>query len=273
MLRTATRPRWLGLLVLALLVAGAAVYAGRWQWSVAHDRAREDTVKAIQARPVEALDAVLAPHQGFPDDGSGQRVRARGHYLPDDGFVVVDRLLEGRAGGWAVERFVVEGSGANLPVVRGWLPQGHTPPPPPAGTVELLGSLAPGEAPDTRLDLPPGQAGSIDLAAVVNRWPGELYTGFAFVLEERAGTQDITAADLAQGGLERVPPPLPDTSLDLRNASYALQWWVVAGFVLWMWWRMLRQEARASLSGAGPPAPAAPPNPPNPHNPDSPTGA
>ena len=47
MLRTATRPRWLGLLVLALVLAALAVFLGRWQWAAAHDKAREDAVREV----------------------------------------------------------------------------------------------------------------------------------------------------------------------------------------------------------------------------------
>lgn len=265
MLRTATRPKWLGLLVLALLLAAFAVFLGRWQWSSAHDRAREDAVREVQERPVEPIAQAIQPLESFPDDGSGQRVRAKGEYVADAGFVVVDRLLDERLGGWAVERFVVEGTGANLPVVRGWLPAGQEAPEPPSGELEIVASLAPGEAPDTRIDLPEGQASTIDLGRLVNAWPGDLYNGFGFAMEEQEA-----GADVALAGLERVPPPLPDTSIDWRNASYAAQWYVVAAFVLWMWWRMMRQEARrerdADEDGDGSPAddPEHTPSPPDP---------
>lgn len=249
MLRTATRPKWLGLLVVALACAALAVFLGRWQWASAHDKAREEAVREVQARPVEPIADAIQPLQPFPDDGSGQRVRAKGEYVADGGFVVVERLLDGRRGGWAVERFVVDGTGANLPVVRGWLPEGAQPPSPPTGDLEIVASLAPGEAPDTRTDLPDGQAGTIDVGRLVNDWQGDLYNGFGFAMEESAAGTDVDA-----GPLERVPPPLPDTSLDWRNASYAAQWYVVAVFVLWMWWRMMRQEARAARRATDDPA-------------------
>lgn len=254
MLRTATRPRWLGLLVLALVLAALAVFLGRWQWAAAHDKAREDAVREVQERPVEPITEAVKPLESFPDDGSGQRVRAKGEYVAEGGFVVVDRLLDGRHGGWAVERFVVAGTGANLPVVRGWLPPDQEPPEPPTGELEIVASLAPGEAPDTRIDLPEGRASTIDLGRLVNAWPGELYNGFGFAMEERTG-----GADVAPVGLERVPPPLPDTSIDWRNASYAAQWYVVAAFVLWMWWRMMRQEARRERDADEAPDPAGTP--------------
>ena len=235
MLRTALRPRYLGLLTLAVVMGVVFVIAGRWQWSVAHDVARADAVREIQQRPIVPLDEFVQPHEGFPDGGSGQRVTTTGHY-PGDQVVVLDRLLDGRLGEWVVDRFVVEESGANLAVVRGWIPKGATPPPAPEGTIELLGSLAPKEAPDEGVGLDDGEMTSVDIAKLVNVWPGEIYNGFAFTISENAQEQ----AD----GLERIPPPLPDTSLNWRNVMYAFQWWVFAAFPLWMWTKMVRQAAR-----------------------------
>ena len=44
--------------------------------------------------------------------------------------------------------------------------------------------------------------------------------------------------------MERVPPPDLPSGLTLRNAAYALQWWVFAAFGLWMWWKMVRDDHR-----------------------------
>lgn len=224
----------MGLLALAVVLAIGCIIAGRWQWSVAHDEARADTVRETQDKPTEPLEAVMQPHEGFPDDGSGRRVTASGEYTGDQ-VLVVDRLLDGTEGQWVVDRFVVDESDANLAVVRGWIPKGETPPDPPTGTTELLGSLAPKEAPDEG-GLPEGQMSSVDIAQLVNTWPGEIYNGFAFAMEEDGSEQ--------ASGLERVPPPLPDTSLNFRNVMYAVQWWVFAAFPLWMWTKMVRQAAR-----------------------------
>ena len=72
-LRTALRPKWVGLLALAVVLAIGCIIAGRWQWSVAHDVARADAVSEVQDQPVQPIDDVIQPHESFPDDGSGQR--------------------------------------------------------------------------------------------------------------------------------------------------------------------------------------------------------
>lgn len=235
MLRTALRPRFLGLLVVALVLVVLGIIAGRWQWSVAHDVARADAVREVQEQPVRPLAEVMGPHESFPDDGSGQRVTATGRYVGDP-LVVVDRRYEGQHVEWVLDRFVVDGTGANLAVVRGFVPEGEDPPSAPQGTTELVGSLAPPEAPDETGGVEDGQLASVDIAQLVNEWSGEMYNGFAFAV-----TEDGTArAD----GLERVPPPLPDTSLQFRNVMYAFQWWLFAAFAVWMWWKIVRQTAR-----------------------------
>jgi surfeit locus 1 family protein len=44
---------------------------------------------------------------------------------------------------------------------------------------------------------------------------------------------------------ELVPPPSPQPhGIAWRNAAYAVQWWVFAGFALVMWWKMVQQAAR-----------------------------
>lgn len=235
MLRTALRPRWLGLLVVALVLAVLGVIAGRWQWDVAHSEGRADAVREIQNRPVKPLGEVLDPHDTFPDDGSGQRVTATGHYAKGQ-RLVVDRRFEGQKVTWVVDRFVVEDGGANLAVVRGWVPKGEAAPEPPSGTIELRGSLAPPEAPSEDAGLPKGSMTSVDISRLVNEWPGSIYTGFAFAISED-GQESAP-------GLERVPPPLPDTSMKFRNAMYAVQWWMFSTFALWMWLKMVRQAAR-----------------------------
>ncbi|MBA4083407.1 SURF1 family protein [Janibacter terrae] len=241
MLRTAARPRWLGLLVVALVLVALGITAGRWQWSVAHDEARADAVREVQDRPVRPLADVVAPHEGFPDDGSGQRVSTRGEYVGDP-LRILDRRLDGRPVEWVLDRFVVAESGANLPVVRGWVPEGEDAPAAPSGTIELVGSLAPAEAPDETGGVRDGELTSVDVAQLVNVWPGEIYNGFAFAV-----TEDGTAE---AKGVQRVPPPLPDTSLQWRNVMYAFQWWMFSVFALWMWVKMVRQAARPEQTAA-----------------------
>ena len=118
-------------------------------------------------------------------------------------------------------------------------------PPPPEGTVTVLGSLGPRESPRTGPPLPDGQRRGIDLAQLVNEWPGDLYNVVVLASSE-SGHAD-------RGARPAVPPPDADAPLNLRTLAYAVQWWVFGLFAIWMWWKMFRAEQQADD-----PVPAAP---------------
>lgn len=269
MLRTIANPRALGLLVVTLLLAVVMVLLGRWQLGVAREDGLREAVEQAEQRPVEDLVLVLGPHAAFPADGSGRRLRASGHYEPARQVLVADRRLDGRDGWWVLVPLVVEPTGARVAVVRGFVPSPEAAPPAPSGPLTLVGSLAPSESARTsRAPLGAGQVGSVDVPALLNVWGGEVYNGFLFAMTETPDPGDLGAAGTAATGraMERVPPPLPAAGLSWRNAAYAVQWWVFAAFVLWMWWKMVREEHRrsrspvaAELSGHDPSDAGAPP--------------
>ncbi|MEI2648420.1 MAG: hypothetical protein V9G15_05285 [Dermatophilaceae bacterium] len=68
-------------------------------------------------------------------------------------------------------------------------------------------------------------------------------------MDESPSPGDIGPAGSATsaGMMERVPPPDLPSGVTLRNAAYALQWWIFALFALWMWWKMVRDDHRRSL--------------------------
>ena len=250
MLRTALRPRWLGALAGILALAALFTWLGFWQLGVAKSSAREEMVQRAENSPTVPVDTLIAPHGAFPGLDSSRRVSAVGRYDADRQFLVVDRRLAGVAGSWVVTPLVVETTGARLAVLRGFTTANQAPPPTQLGTVTVVGSLAPGESPSPAAGLPEGQMGSIDLSILANRWDGDLYNAFVFAISE---TPDATGAGAAPGQIQRVPPPSPDPGMSPRNTAYAIQWWVFAAFVLWMWWKMVADEHRRET---GVPAPA-----------------
>jgi cytochrome oxidase assembly protein ShyY1 len=265
-------PRWLGLLAVVLVLGAAFVRLGAWQLAVAQEDAGQQALSEAAARPVVTLDEAFAPHAPFPPDGSNQRVRALGHYEPERLVYVPERRLGGVEGRWVVVPFVAASTGARIPVVRGFVAgsapfaaaasgmppapttSGWPPDPSAAGApaqLTLVGSLAPTESPRAaRSPLRSGEIGSVDVGALLNDWGGQIYNGFLFAISETPDPGDVapagaTAAPGAPAGLmERVPPPALPTGLTLRNAAYALQWWVFAAFGLWMWWKMVRDDHR-----------------------------
>jgi len=252
-LRTLLRPRWLGLTGLLVAVLVSFTLLGLWQLDVARDESRRQAVADAPKQPVAALRDVLAPHRVFPASASGRRVQATGSYDPAGQVLVAGRRLDGATGNWVVTPLVVDGTGARLAVLRGFTRSGSAPPPRTTSPVTVLGTLAPSESPVRSDPLPEGQLASLDLGQLVNRWPGEIYNAFVFAVSE---TPDATGAGppgtAAAGGLERVPPPPVPSGLTLRNAAYALQWWVFALFAVWMWWKMVREDHRAPAAARTP---------------------
>jgi cytochrome oxidase assembly protein ShyY1 len=166
-----------------------------------------------------------------------------GRYDAGGQVLVAGRRLDGVNGWWVVTPLVVDSSGARIAVLRGFVTDGAGTGPAPslAGPLTVSGTLAPGESSAAPGSLPPGQLGSVDLARLVNLWPGELYNAFVFATAE---------SPEASPGVQRVPPPPVPTGLTWRNAAYALQWWVFGLFAAYMWWRMVRDDHRRDQAAA-----------------------
>ncbi len=248
MLRTALRPKWLGLLLLVLALAALFWRLGLWQLHVAQDKGSgESVVAANPGRPAVPIDSLLQPHEDFPGELSGRLVTMTGSYAADRQVLIADRRLDGAHGFWVVTPLFTDGSGSSssarvLAVVRGFVTDAADAPVPPTGRVTVTGSLAPGESPSTSTTpLPAGQLGTLDLSVLVNQWPGQLYDAFVFATAER--TDHGTAVELGSA-LRRIPPPNPTGGggLAWRNAAYAFQWWIFALFAGWMWVKMVRDD-------------------------------
>lgn len=242
-------PRWVGLTILLLVAVTACVLLGLWQLGVAQDEGRKEAVAAAAALPSAPLEEVTTPHSAFEAEFSNRRVSATGTYAAELGFVVPDRRLGGRVGSWVVTPLVTPQG--TVPVLRGFVDGiPSSVPAPPTGTVTVAGTLGPGESPRSGPRLPEPQRSGIDLAELVNEWPGDLYN--VVLLAESEQGPDAVASDAA---LSRVPPPDVDAPLQLKNLAYAIQWWVFGLFAIWMWWKMFRAEQQPA------PEPASHPNP------------
>lgn len=231
------------MLALAVLVIVAFVQLGRWQLGVAQDKATQDLLDQAARTPVVELSSVLQPHVPFPGELSARPVRVSGSYAAADQVLIANRRLGDELGFWVVSGLRTS-DGAVVPVLRGFVTEAGAAGPPPTGSVTVEGALAPGESPVRSDPLPPGQLPSLDLAVLVNEWSGDLYNGFIFLTAQTPGPGADPADPATLTGLTLVPPPQNSGGLSWRNASYAAQWWVFAAFVLWLWWRMVRDEHR-----------------------------
>lgn len=261
MYRFLLTPRWLVVGALVLLAVGVCVFMGTWQLSrfenrVDEHKAAEHTeATAAQQTPVPLSRVLPDAKAQVPSDGSGRRVTATGHYDPAHQLLVPDRRLDGHDGYYVLTPLRVDG-GAALPVVRGWLP-GAVPagaaaraaavPPAPAGEVTVTGALQYQESagdngvPAAPGALPTGQLAVVNAASLVNLLPYPVYNGWI--------TATATAAPM-----KPVPPAAaPNSGLDLKafqNLGYTGQWFVFAGFVVFMYFRLARREAEARADAA-----------------------
>ncbi|MFD6921144.1 SURF1 family protein [Streptomyces sp. NPDC059944] len=261
MYRFLLTPRWWGINVFVLLAIPFCIFMGSWQLGRFEDRVQDhrtadEAASAAKTDPARPLAGMLP----VTTQTSGKQTIATGRYGKQ--LLVPDRELDGRQGFYVLTLLRVDG-GRALPVVRGWLPGDADPakaPAAPGGEVTVTGALQASESPgsngvSTAGGLPPGQTAAISAASLVNLVP---YTPYdAWITLEKA-----------DAGMKAVPPAAPqNTGLDLKafqNLGYTGEWFVFAGFVVFMWFRLLRREvefARDAELGlfpdAGPEEPSA----------------
>ncbi|MBA2945126.1 SURF1 family protein [Streptomyces himalayensis] len=247
MYRFLLTPRWWGINVFVLLAIPFCIFMGSWQLGRFEDRVQDHRSASEQstqdkqaaARPLDSLLPV-------DKETSGDRATATGRYGKQ--LLVPDRELDGKRGFYVVTMLRTD-SGKALPVVRGWLPgdaSAAKAPAAPAGEVTVTGALQASENADSNGvnaagGLPAGQLGMISAASLVNLVPYDVYDAW------------ITL-DKADAGMKVVPAVEPQGSgLDLKafqNLGYTGEWFVFGGFVVFMWFRLLRREAEFARDAA-----------------------
>ncbi|MEV6165916.1 SURF1 family protein [Streptomyces sp. NPDC052052] len=244
MYRFLLTPRWWGINLFVVLAIPFCIFMGTWQLGRFEDRVQ--THEAAENRPDPGTQTAKPLDDLLPVDTetSGRPATATGRYA--DQLLVPDRKLDDKTGFYVLNMLRTD-SGKALPVVRGWLPGkpgSTTVPAAPTGEVTVTGALQASENAETTGvhaagGLPEGQLGMISAATLVNLVPYDVYD--AWVTLEDTGSDSTlrpVPAAAAQG-----------TGLDLKafqNLGYTGEWFVFAGFVLFMWFRLIRREAEAA---------------------------
>ena len=242
------RPKWLGVLLLALLVA--AGFAGLAQWQLDNafqvdEHAVEDTETPV---PLTEVDRFGKP---ISDREAGRVVTTSGEFMPGDFIVVDERPNYGELGSWVTAHFVADTAGADAvkhyAVAVGWAKDHSTAQAAVAKVeqkltrqlLELTGRFTPTEAPKIpRPHEDPAELKSMVPGQLVNLWETDVTAPVS------AGylVAHFDASVLSGTGLEpieSVKPRDPET-VNWLNLFYALEWVLFAGFAVFFWTRLVR---------------------------------
>lgn len=241
MLRTLLAPRQLGLHLVTIVVLIAFILLGRWQLGVFEDSGKPHAV--VDPAPVSVTGLAQVGAQ-IKVDAVSRRVSAQGVYDADRQLLVADRPPSADAPGgnvardagyWVLTPLRLD-DGTLVSVIRGWTAKPESVAVPP-GRVSVEGRLRPAEGTDSvqrrSEGVPQGQVQTVSTAELINLWQGQkVRDGFV----------------VATGGTEltqvKVAPPMQGGTLTWRNLAYAANWWIFAGFAVFMWFHFVRDAVR-----------------------------
>ena len=103
----------------------------------------------------------------------------------------------------------------------------------------------PGTAPE------PGEATAVSVAELINYWEVSSYPGFVAATAEVANGVDVSPAAVRGEVLPlNIGPQPPAQQINWLNLFYSLEWVVFAGFALFIWWRLVKDDYHRDLEDA-----------------------
>ena len=213
---------------LGLALAAAMGWLGSWQLGVYRSSGNQ---KADAKAAAPALDLrTVAPAGSAVREGFGRSVRFEGRY--DPALQVLVRP-GGSTGPYRVLSGLRQLDGSVVAVVRGTVSTAEAPAPP-TSPLTQVGVLLPSEDDAAATAPEPDQLDAVRLPALAQRWSGQIVGGYV----------TLPAAESQAQGLSPTPLELPEARGKLRNAAYALQWWLFGIFAVAMAIRMARDFGR-----------------------------
>ena len=240
-LKVATRPKWIGALLLAFAVA--AIFASLAQWQA--DRTYRYIPKAPVSQTVVPLDSLAKTSAPFEADQVDRLVEVMATPLPGMAYVVADRIqLDGNGGsknGYWLIRPATTDQGKFVILALGWFATEEEA----KAKAESFKTLAedmmlrkyvgiyePSEDPRPAdgIVFP-----TLSLAQLVNQpnLPANLdaYAGFVIVQEPKEFGERILIGQNPGS-----------TIFNWLTAFYALEWALFAGFAIFLWARLVKDE-------------------------------
>ena len=242
MFEVARRPKWIAALIFALAIAAGFAALGQWQLARSVEGG---VITDVGSEVTVPLESVATINETLTTDAVGQLVDLDATYVPGDSVILADRLVESDRGYWVVAHAVVSGGatgdGASIAVALGWAAdedaaavaiaefESATPSSPVPISGRYLASESPQES-----DFESGTRTALSIAELINLWADAhdgVYGGYVVLDEAPAGLETIPT-----------PPPNREVSLNLLNVFYAVEWVIFAGFAVFLWWRLVRDE-------------------------------
>ncbi|SJN27480.1 Cytochrome oxidase biogenesis protein Surf1, facilitates heme A insertion [Microbacterium esteraromaticum] len=246
------RRRWLGVLVLCLVVAGVFAWLGQWQLGRAIDTDPPPPGATEQVRP---LTDVIEPGKYLAESAGGQRVETSGTWLPEDFIVISSRFNDGAEGYWVTGQLRVA-ERTSIAVALGWAQTREEADAAAsaladAGPVEttITGRVIDDEGVEVPPRTDPLQLTRMSPAALLSRWHDveqlNVYRPYLASVEAPAGLVDISS-----------PAPTQKSPVNWLNVFYAAEWAVFAGFAFYLWYRLAKdaweREVEEFEDAAGP---------------------
>lgn len=203
MLRFIFTPRWIGLLLVVLVLGLTCVRLSEWQFHRYQERKDSNAlVRASLAAAPTPLFRLLSTSSSPATDVEWRTVTASGHYAADDQIAVLYRTRNGTPGVDVVTPFVTDAGTAVL-VDRGWVPSpanGNLTqelPAPVSGHVTLSGRVRLGsEGGSSQVTPSQGSVRAISSEAIEQTLAYPLYDGFLeLTTESPASPHAPTKAD------------------------------------------------------------------------------
>lgn len=239
--KVATRPKWVGALLLALAVA--AIFASLAQWQA--DRTYRYVPKAPVSQTAVPLSDLVTSSADFEANQVDRLVDFQATPFPGLAYVVANRIqLDGQGGsktGYWLVRPATTDQGKLITLALGWFPtqtQAETHALAYKSLAEDMvlkpfnGIYEPGEDPRPANGI---LFESLSIAQIINQ-PGlpediDAYAGFVIVQEPVLEGEKIVIGNNPGS-----------TIFNWLTAFYAVEWTLFAGFAVFLWGRLVKDE-------------------------------
>ncbi len=224
--RVATRPKWIGALLLSLLVA--AIFAGLGQWQLDRAFTKDDPKTNSSSSSLALVQKQLM--------------------LDSRNTYIVDRRMQNGISGYWILMNAKDAKQVSTTIALGWVEKLETAEKLRAGFLQLVQAQAflpvagyplPPEGPEPADSAKPYLLHSVSLAQLVNLYSLDAPISSASeYLALSAGSVKFGSKDLK---------PIQVTFRDAErinwlSAFYFLEWTLFAGFAVFLWWRLVKDE-------------------------------